>query len=139
MKKIVLLAGAALLLFSCNQKTEKSVIQISDLSQENLKGKVKQVETDTYTVDSTGKIGATQHHPDSSLKMSFTSNFEKQFYIGGESKDSTGKVTYSSKIKLNDKNDQEELTETMVTKDSFKITVTTYKYDGWDDKGNWTQ
>jgi hypothetical protein len=24
---------------------------------ENLKGKIKQVETDTYTVDSTGKIG----------------------------------------------------------------------------------
>jgi len=59
--------------------------------------------------------------------------------VGGESKDSTGKVTYSSSVKLNDKNDQEQVTETTVDKDSTKTTVTTYKYDGWDEQGNWTQ
>ena len=57
MNKKLLIAGTALFLFSCNEKPEKSVLQIPDLSQENLKGKIKQVETNTYTVDSTGKIG----------------------------------------------------------------------------------
>ena len=40
---------------------------------------------------------------------------------------------------MNDKNDQEELSETVATKDSSKTTVTTYKYDNWDEQGNWTQ
>src|SRR5215471_4759137 len=39
------------------KRPKKKLRQISDLSQENLKGNIKQVETDTYTVDSTGKIG----------------------------------------------------------------------------------
>jgi hypothetical protein len=236
MRKI-LIAGLAILMFACNQKTEKKLLQIPDVEQENLKGKVKQVETDTYTVDSTGKMGAmdtccnyvevfddngftskyitkdekgnikseqsflhnddglfmgmstvtnnkkisslsieldkdgkygvaksfdstgkmdsyfdgittnefgqitgaTEHHTDSTLKMSFTSRYENHFFVGNESKDSTGKVTYSSTVKLNDKNDQEQLTENTVNKDSTKTTVTTYKYDGRDEQGNWTQ
>ena len=233
----LLFAGLTTLLFACNQQTEKKLLQMPDLEQQNLKGKIRQVETDNYAADSTGTIGAMdtccnsaeeyddngysiryitkdakgnikteqsfthndaglftgmttmtdnkktssltveldkdqkyhvvrsldsmdkmdsyydeivtnefgevtsakQHHPDSSLKSSFTNNFEKQFYVGGESKDSTGKVTYSSSVKLNDKNDQEQVTETTVDKDSTKTTVTTYKYDGWDEQGNWTQ
>ena len=57
MRKIFI-AGLATLSFACNQKTEKKFLQIPDAEQENLKGTVKQVETDTYTVDSTGKMGA---------------------------------------------------------------------------------
>jgi len=236
MSKIIT-AAFVMLLFACNQKTEKKLLQLSDAAQENLKGNIKQVETNTYTVDSTGNIGgmdtccnyveefddngfsrryvtkdakgnvkseqsfthndkglftgmttmtnnkktssmtveidkddkysvaktfdsadkmdsyydgittnefgqvtsATQHNPDSTLKGSFTSKYEKQFFIGTESKDSTGKVTYASNVKLNDKNDQDQLTETTTNKDSTKTTVTTFKYDGWDDQGNWTQ
>ncbi|HXL55245.1 MAG TPA: hypothetical protein VN958_03245 [Chitinophagaceae bacterium] len=92
------------------------------------------------TQNENGQVtGATQYKPDSTLKMSFTNAFDKMYYSGGTSKDSTGKLTYSSTIKLNDKNDQDQLTETTVNKDSSKTTVTTYKYDTWDDQGNWTQ
>jgi hypothetical protein len=79
------------------------------------------------------------HHPDSTLKMTFTNNFDSVYYVGGESKDSVGKVTYSSTIKLNDKKDPEQMDETNVTKDSTTTTTTNYAYDTWDDKGNWTQ
>ena len=54
---------------------------------------------DDITINENGQVtGAKQHHLGSSMKMSFTSNFEKQFYTAGETKDSIGKVTYSSKI-----------------------------------------
>ncbi|MDQ6901610.1 MAG: hypothetical protein M3139_01200 [Bacteroidota bacterium] len=111
--------------------------------------------------DSTGKIdiyykditsnkwaqvtGAKGYHPDSTLKMTFTNDFDSIFYVGGDSKDSVGKTTYSSKIKLNDKRDIVKLDETTVTmdpktkKDSTKNTVTTYTYETWDPLGNWIQ
>jgi len=84
-------------------------------------------------------LSAKGHHPDSTLKMTFTNNFDSVYYVGGESKDSVGKLTYSSTIKLNDKKDAEQVEETSVTKDSTTKTTTTYAYDKWDDKGNWTQ
>lgn len=214
---------------------------VNDVAQENLKGNVKQVETDTYLVDSTGKQGAIDskvievfddkgystsstnkngkdsilnessymhnangfitniatkangkttfaltfeydsagkygvvksydstgkmdsyytditsnaygqatggrnYHTDSSLKMSFTTDYDSIYFAGSISTDSTGKVVYSNKVKLNDKKDASEMNETIVTtdpktkKDSTKNTVTTYAYDGWDSHGNWTQ
>ncbi|HEX5151797.1 MAG TPA: hypothetical protein VFW07_10120 [Parafilimonas sp.] len=48
-------------------------------------------------------LPATGHHPDSSLKMTFKNNFDIIYYVGGESKGSVGKVTYSSTIKPDDK------------------------------------
>ncbi len=102
-----------------------------------------------YTDISTNKFGQVEgakgYHPDSTLKMSFASDYDSIYYTGGVTKDSTGKVTYSSKYTLNDKRDPEKLEETVVTtddktkKDSTKNTVTTYTYDGWDSHGNWTQ
>ncbi len=99
---------------------------------------------DVYYKDITlNKFGqltsAKGYHPDSTLKMSFNNNFDSIYYVGGNSKDSIGKLTYSSKITLNDKKDQAKLDETVVTKGVSKNTVTTYKYDGWDKFGNWTQ
>src|SRR5262249_25178101 len=44
-------------MLGCNQKTEKKFLQMPDIEQENLKGNVTRIETTTYTVDSTGKIG----------------------------------------------------------------------------------
>ncbi len=83
--------------------------------------------------------GAKGHHADSTMKMSFTNNFDSVYYIGGESKDSVGKVTYSSVLKLDDKKNPVQMDETNVKKDSTTKTTTTYTYDKWDDKGNWTQ
>ena len=95
---------------------------------------------DGITTNEFGEItGATEHHPDGSLKGSFVSTYQNEFFVANESKDSIGKVTYRSSVKLNDKNDQEQVTATTFDKDSSTTTVTTYKYDGWDDHGNWTE
>jgi hypothetical protein len=71
--------------------------------------------------------------------MTFKNNFDSIYYVGGENKDSVGKVTYSSAVKLDDKRNPVETNETSVTKDSTTKTNTTYGYNTWDDKGNWTQ
>lgn len=84
-------------------------------------------------------LSAKGHHPDSTLKMTFVNKFDSVYYVGGESKDSVGKLTYSSSVKLNDKRDPQQMDETTVTKDSTKNTTTTYTYDAWDNHGNWIQ
>jgi len=98
------------------------------------------------TSNSLGMVtGGKGYHPDSTLKMSFVNEFDSVYYIGGNSKDSVGKTTYSGKQTLNDKKDvvkSEEMTVTTdpkTKKDSTKTTITTYTYDGWDSHGNWTQ
>ena len=98
------------------------------------------------TANKFGQVtGAKGYHPDSTLKMSFSNDYDSIYYVGGNAKDSVGKLTYSGKVKLNDKKDIAMLDETIVTtdpktkKDSTKNTVTTYTYDGWDAHGNWTQ
>ena len=234
------MAGIAVISAACDQSSSSSSTKspgaVTDISAENLKGKVQQVETDTYLVDSatgkmdkldsksietfdengytasysnfttkdsatmlykyehnangfmlgmvttkndkpfssmkievdslgkyslatsfdsTGKmdvfydeitsneygqvLSAKGHHPDSTLKMSFINNYDSIYYTGGKSKDSVGKLTYSSSIQLNDKKDPAQMDETSVTRDSTTNTNTTYAYDTWDDKGNWTQ
>ncbi len=82
-------------------------------------------------------LSAKGHHPDSTLKMSFTNNFDSVYYTGGESKDSVGKLTYSATIKLNDKKDAQQMDETTVTKDSTTKKNTVYTYNTSDNNGNW--
>jgi hypothetical protein len=92
-----------------------------------------------------GVTGAKGYHTDSTPKLTFSNEFDSIYYVGSNSKDSVGKVTYSNKVKLNDKKDPAEFSETIVTtdpktkKDSTKNTVITYKYDSWDKQGNWIQ
>lgn len=80
-----------------------------------------------------------QFKPDSTLKMSVASTFDKQLFTGNSVKDSSGKETYSSKIKLDDKNNVIENATKEVTKDSTINKTTKYRYDSFDDKGNRTQ
>ena len=95
---------------------------------------------DSISSNSFGQVLAAKgHHADSTLKMTFTNHFDSVYYVGGESKDSVGKLVYSSSIKLNDKKDPEEMKETNVTKDSTTKTTTGYTYNTWDKQGNWTQ
>jgi hypothetical protein len=229
---------------ACNQKQPASSVPncVNDITGENLKGNITQVETDSYKIDSMGKMGpldekniekydssgytvsavtmngkdsiktqsSFQHdangfltsmqttgakdekkssltvqydgtgkysgaksydstgkmdvyytdimsnnfgqvtsakgfHPDSTLKMTFANEFDSVYYVGGNSKDSVGKITYTGKQTLNDKKDVAKLDEMTVTKDpktkkdSTKTTSTTYTYDSWDTHGNWTQ
>jgi hypothetical protein len=76
---------------------------------------------------------------DSTLSSTMTNTYNQAIYTGGEQKDSTGKVTFSSSVKLDDKNNIIENTTETVTKDSTIHNVEKYKYDSYDDKGNWTQ
>ena len=108
-------------------------------------GKMDVYYTD-ITSNSFGQVtGGKGHHTDSTLKLSFVNEFDSVYYIGGSSKDSVGKTTYTGKQTLNDKKDVAKLEEMTVTtdpktkKDSTKTTITTYTYDGWDSHGNWTQ
>jgi hypothetical protein len=105
---------------------------------------------DVYYADITsnrfGQVtGGKGYHTDSTLKMSFVDEFDSVYFVGGSSKDSVGKTTYTGKQTLNDKKDVAKSEEMTVTtdpktkKDSTKTTITTYTYDGWDSHGNWTQ
>ena len=80
-----------------------------------------------------------KYKPDSTLESSMTSTYDKQFFKSNEVKDSVGKVTYSSTVKLDDKNNVIQRATKTVTKDSTINKVTTYKYISFDDNGNWTQ
>ena len=79
------------------------------------------------------------HKPDSSVKMTFTVIYDKGIYLGGSSTDSTGKVVSTTAVKVNDKGDPIEITNINVKKDSTTTEVTSYKYENYDDQGNWLQ
>lgn len=84
-------------------------------------------------------IKGTEYKENGSLKSSFSSVYDGAHYTGGWGKDSAGKETFHSSITLNDKGDASEESTTTVTKDTSKTEKFTYKYDKYDDKGNWIQ
>jgi hypothetical protein len=134
-----------------NEKKSSLVIEYDSAAKYKLaKGYDSTGKMDVYYEDITsnkfGQVtGGKGYHTDSTLKLTFNNDYDSIYYVGGASKDSVGKVTYSNKIELNDKKDAAKSDETTVTtdpktkKDSTKNTVTTYKYDGLDSHGNWTQ
>lgn len=81
----------------------------------------------------------TQYKEDGSVMASFENMYDGPIFMGGTGKDSTGKETYRSTIKLNDKKDPAEQSSTTVTKDGTKDEKRTYTYDSYDEQGNWTQ
>jgi hypothetical protein len=237
MKKFFFLLLSAILLFACNNEKTTETAKNTDLNQQNLKGKVQNIEETSYAADSTGKMGAkdsltnqsdfdekgyqtrgttknstgkvteettishfdngaakevtgmsngkqtfkmaieidssgkysgaksydssgkqatyykdltqdefrnvltgTEYKMDNTVKSSFVNSYDKNgHFTGGVGKDSTGKETFHSSYKLNDKGDAVESTTTTVMKDSTKTETVSYKYDSYDDKGNWTQ
>ena len=73
------------------------------------------------------------------LQFAWEYKFDGPYSIGGSRTDSTGKVVYQSTLKRNDKND---LAEEQYTETENGVTTTqkiTFKYDSYDEKGNWTQ
>lgn len=133
------------------QKFTKNGKQTSSLTVQNENGKPSVARsfdstnkmdfyyTDITTNDYDRLLGFKQFKADSTLKMSITFTYDKQFYKGQINKDSVGKETYSSTVKLDDKNNLIETTTKEVTKDSTTNKTTKYRYDSFDDKGNWTQ
>jgi len=93
------------------------------------------------TQDEFGNVlTGTEYKMDNSVKSSFVNSTDKNGHsIGSVGKDSTGKETFHSTSKLNDKEDVIETTTMTVIKDSTKTETVSYKYDTYDDKGNWTQ
>ena len=92
------------------------------------------------TEDDYGQVTAgTRHKADSTVDGVFSNEYVKGMQVAGTYKDSSGKEVSNSKSELNDKGDIAKTTEMNVTKDSTTNTVTTYKYDSYDEQGNWTQ
>src|SRR6185312_10515099 len=101
--------------------------------------KLKNYYTDISQNESGQLTGMKKFNPDSTLSSTMKSSFHEQIFTGNEMKDSLGKVTYASLVKLDDKNNPIEVTEKNVVKDSTTNTMTKYKYESFDDNGNWTQ
>jgi hypothetical protein len=80
-----------------------------------------------------------QHKMDSTIKNEWDMKFDKTNFVGGVSKDSAGNESYRGSVVLNDKGDPASEVSTTREKDSTKTENLTYTYDGFDDKGNWTQ
>lgn len=102
-------------------------------------GKVKYYYTDITENDYGALTNMKKYNADSTLSSTISRTYDKSLFIRGEDKDSTGKITQSSAVKLDDKNNMAEYALKNVTKDSTTNKITRYKYDGYDDKGNWTQ
>jgi len=90
---------------------------------------------DDYSAVTTG----TRHKADSTVDGVFENDYVKGMQVAGRYKDSSGKEVYNSKSELNDKGEIAKTAEMNVTKDSTTNKVTTYKYDGYDETGNWTR
>jgi hypothetical protein len=99
---------------------------------------------DSYYTDlSTNEYGIVyagkQHFMDGRIKSTWDLKYDGFIYVSGTSTDSIGKVSYSGSVKVNDKGDPIEEISTTREKDSTKTEKMTYKYDSYDDQGNWTQ
>lgn len=133
------------------QKFNKNSKPVSSLTVQNENGKPSVARnfdstnkmdfyyTDIITNDYDRLLSFKQYKADSTLKMSIAFTYDKQLYKGQVNKDSVGKETYSSIVKLDDKNNIIENAEKTVTKDSTTNKTTKYRYHSFDDKGNWTQ
>ncbi|MEP6616071.1 MAG: hypothetical protein ABJA57_05800 [Ginsengibacter sp.] len=104
-------------------------------STEKMTSYYKEITQDEYE----NVLGATEYTPENKFKSSFAQTYTNGLYAGTVGKDSSGKESYRSTYKMDDKGNWIEGSETNVMKDTTKTTVSTYKYDSLDDKGNWTQ
>lgn len=102
-------------------------------------GKISSYYTN-LTEDDYGAVTAgTEHKPDSSIKGYFINEYNKAMLVNSTGKDSSGKVTFMYKAELDNKGNVAKQTETNITKDSTTTKVSSFKYDSFDEQGNWTQ
>ena len=111
-----------------------SVAKVYD-SSDKLSSYYKDISQDEFE----NVLAATEYSPENKLKSSFTQTYSNGIFTGTIGKDSSGKETYRSTYKLDDKGNPVEESEIIVGKDSSKTVLTTFKYDSYDDQGNWTQ
>ena len=76
---------------------------------------------------------------DSTLKYHFEENYDnKGQYLGGRT-DSAGKVIYTNITTLDSSGNPVKMITTTMVKDSAKNDTTLYRYDKYDEQGNWIQ
>ena len=131
MKKIILVILSVLCLVSCNQSEKKN-----DLTEENLKGKVKSITENTYeAVDKFGQIEKGDVLVDSSAVYTDDGHFkiynEKGNKIEENYYNSNGSLIYKNTYKYDKKGNIIE--EKSYYPDGSLIYKNTYKYD---EKGN---
>ena len=122
MKKIILVILSVLCLVSCNQSEKKN-----DLTEENLKGKVKSIKETLYeAVDKFGQI-----EKGDVLNNYFNIYNEKGNKIEENRYDSDGSLYFKDTYKYDEKGNKIE--ENRYNSDGSLYSKTTYKYD---EKGN---
>ena len=132
MKKIILATLSVLCLVSCNQSEKKN-----DLTEENLKGKVKSITENTYeAVDKFGQIEKGDVLVDSSAVYTDDGHFkiynEKGNKIEENYYNSNGSLIYKNTYKYDEKGNMIE-DNFYDSDDGSLIYKNTYKYD---EKGN---
>ena len=80
-----------------------------------------------------------QHFMNGKIQSGFDLKYSRAILIGGVYTDSLGKASYTFNQKLNKKGDPIEQTSTTSGSGLLKCQTITYKYDGYDDAGNWIQ
>lgn len=98
-------------------------------------GYYKDLMQNEYTIVYSGKM----YDMNNKLKETFDMKYDKTHFLGGKTTDSTGKATYEGTATVNDKGDMIAEEYTYVEAGKSKTEKKTYKYDNYDDKGNWTQ
>ena len=131
MKKIILAILSVLCLVSCNQSEKKN-----DLTEENLKGKVKSITENTYeAVEKFGQIEKGDVLVDSSAVYTDDGRFkiynEKGNKIEENYYNSNGSLIYKNTYKYDEKGNKIE--ENYYNSNGRLYSKTTYKYD---EKGN---
>ena len=131
MEKIILVILSVLYLVSCNQSEKKN-----DLTEENLKGKVKSITENTYeAVDKFGQIEKGNVLVDSSAVYTDDGRFkiynEKGNKIEENYYNSNGSLIYKNTYKYDEKGNKIE--ENYYNSNGRLYSKTTYKYD---EKGN---
>jgi hypothetical protein len=95
----------------------------------------KDLATNEYGIVYAGK----QYDMNNKIKSTWDMKYDKANFLGGTSTDSTGKPSYTGTVVLNEKGDPAEETSATRDKDTTKTEKMVYKYDTYDDKGNWVQ
>ena len=98
-------------------------------------GYYKDLMQNEYLIVYAGKL----YDMNNKLIETFDMKYDKNHFLGGKTTDSTGKTNYDGKATVNDKGDVESEEYTTLEKGISKSEKKTYKYDHYDDKGNWTQ
>ena len=98
-------------------------------------GYYKDLMQNEYSIVYSGKL----YDMNDKVKETFDMKYDKTHFLGGKTTDSTGKTAYEGTAKVNDKGDMTEEDYTYVEDGKSKSEKKTYKYDNYDNKGNWTQ